>query len=242
MPTTSLEDVITFSCGIGQSYREAEAAVSTAKKIKSTRPVPQRGLYNVVVYEGPPIKDGQNKLSNAQAYQRILRLAQRHYESEEDLTAAYSLGTDPRTGLLNKMGYETRRLELERMGITDGYYILFDGDNMKKTNDTKGHEYVDGLLENAGSAIVKYTRSGVERRVPDQQAPEHKNLRTRDRRPSSNQDIVAHRVNSDGGDEFLVFLPIGDIPITKIDAENLAVRLYNRMYSSQFDFLNKPHR
>ncbi len=206
--TPTLDDIITFSCGIGRSYNEAEHAVNTAKSKKGEFTGPSRLDPNIAVYNEAPMQDGEDAPSNAVDYERILRRIMELPQNAQELAAMERIGRDPRTGLYNTMGYRHRRLELGESGINDGYLILLDGNNMKQANEKIGSLYVDTLLAEAGKGLIAATRSGTDRR--DSATPisnDRRDALNARRKTEYKEDIVAHRVHNDGGDEFLIFVP-----------------------------------
>ncbi|MAG91341.1 hypothetical protein CMO83_01550 [Candidatus Woesearchaeota archaeon] len=202
----TLDDIITFSCGIGRSYEEAERALRKAKARKDAFKGPSRTDPNVVVYQGDRIQDRED-WANALDYRRILRIVEENHNDRRDLDAVERMARDPQTGLYNAMGYAHRRLELSELGINNGYYILLDGNNMKQENARIGSSHVNDLLAEAGKGLIEATRSGTERRVSTEQPTNEDRRKKEDRRKYQDEgDIIAHRVHGDG-DEFLVFVP-----------------------------------
>ena len=204
-----LEGIIAFSCGIGRSFEEAEVALRKAKERKAQFEGNRKVTPNIVVYNGEPIEDIGDRESNARDYANIVRLVQHSHASEDDLRAVENLGRDPRTGLYNKMGYDLRRLELRQLGSGQGYYILFDGNNMKDANSRYGSSFVDNLLAEAGKSLFLDVRSDIDRRdsITSQDYKGYDRRQIERRELPDNPDIVAHRVNDGAGDEFLLFLP-----------------------------------
>lgn len=79
-------------------------------------------------------------------YKKLRSKIQQFNDAETWHRLAY---TDDLTGLFNRTAYSKRVSEIERMKKTDGYgIILFDIDNFKNINDSKGH------LE--GDLVLKY--------------------------------------------------------------------------------------
>ncbi len=236
--TNGLEGIITFSCGIGRSFEEAEAALKTAKERKADFEGNKRFNPNIVHYTNEPIPDIENIASNARDYARIVKLVWENH-SEEDLRAAENLGRDPRTGLYNKMGYDLKRLELRQLGFDQGYYILFDGNNMKGANLRYGSSFVNNLLAQAGQSLFLDARSGIDRRDSEGSQDYTSDRRKVERRTlPKTPDIVAHRVNDNAGDEFLLFLPIHGTK-SKEEMHDIAMRFLMNMYARQSSYLTK---
>ncbi|MBI2655287.1 hypothetical protein HYX06_02575 [Candidatus Woesearchaeota archaeon] len=239
--TKNLEGIITFSCGIGRSFEEAEVALGKAKERKAQFDGNRKFSPNIVVYNGEPIADIEDIASNARDYARIVRLVHHSHTSEEDIMAVENLGRDPRTGLYNKMGYDLRRLQLRQLGFNQGYYILFDGNNMKDANSRYGSSFVDNLLAEVGKSLSLDSRSGIDRR--DFRASQDHNEGDRrqvERRGLSNTpDIVAHRVNDGAGDEFLVFLPMPSVRKSVEEIYGIAMRFLMNMYNRQLRYLTE---
>ena len=237
----NLEEIMIFSCGIGRSFEEAEVALGKAKERKAQFDGNRKFSPNIVVYNGEPIADIEDRASNTRDYARIVGLVQHNHTSEEDLRAVENLGRDPRTGLYNKMGYDLRRLQLRQLGFDQGYYILFDGNNMKDANSRYGSSFVDNLLAEVGKSLSLDSRSGIDRR--DSRAIQDYNegdKRQVERRELSNTpDIVTHRVNDGAGDEFLVFLPIPNAKKSVEEIYGIAMRFLMNMYSRQSNYLTE---
>ena len=233
MVNPHLEDIITFSAGIGRSFEEADSALRQAKARREN--LDREGLkYNTVLYQGEPLHDPKNQ-SNAEPYMRILRFLQENGAGDDVLKAAEELTFDPRTGLLNKLGYETRRLQMEDIK-GQGYYLIFDGNNMKRLNDNYGQSLVDRLIENSGRALVEFTRSSADRRASSKIPDKDQRKSIEDRRQNFYQeDIIALRVNGDCGDEFLVFVPIPHTPENTEIVQRMARRIQDGMYLKQLD-------
>ena len=205
-----LDDIILFSVGIGRSFQEATEAIQHAKTAgRRTEP------FNIKVYSGDPIQDQPPAASNAPNFLVVRRYLQANGAGQEVLKALGELGTDPKTGLLNKLGYETSRMELSELGRRSGYYILLDGNDMHGHNAEKGYTGVDLYLEAAGhaiKAILHETRSGLDRRQHSTDGvQDEKRKRIRRFSTAQQEDIFAHvlghRVNDSAGDEFLLFIP-----------------------------------
>ena len=237
MVNSHLEEIITFSAGIGRSFEEADAALRQAKARR--RNLDEEGLkYNTVLYQGEPLHDSENQ-SNAEPYMRILRFLQENGAGYDVLKAAKEITLDPRTGLLNRVGFETRLLQMGELDSRQGYYLLFDGNNMKRLNDTYGQSLVDRLIENSGRALVEFTRSSADRRASSKIPGKDQRKSIEDRRQNFYQeDIIALRVNGDCGDEFLVFVPMPHTAENTEIVQRMARRIQDGMYLKQLDFYN----
>ncbi len=213
--------IIKYSVGIGESFEEAAAALTRAKSADKSR------LDNIVAFEGEGLgSKEQKKASNAEHYKRVLRHL-RETDAGPDVMQSYkALGEDPRTGLFNKLGYETAMLEMRENGKDIGYYILIDGNNMHDHNSEKGYSTVDNYLEATGKAILEATRSGLDRREPERANPGR-------RMEDYSEDIVAHRVNDSAGDEFLIYLPLDHATRSIGDARRVAERVLDNIYEKE---------
>ncbi len=218
------ETIIKYSVGIGKSFEEAAEALEEAKsKDKDS-------LANIVEHEGPKLEDKDVALSsNADNYIKILRFLQENDADDETIHAHSELGEDPRTGLFNKMGYETARLELKELGVSEGYFILLDGNNMHDHNAEKGYTSVDEYLEATGRAIksiVKSTRSGLDRRGEERACLGR-------RKEPGEEDIIGHRVNDSAGDEFLIYVPLKHNAENKEIVGRIAERVIENIYDKE---------
>ena len=229
--TIDLEGIISFSGGIGRTLEEANIAFSTAKQRKDLDNI---YAHNVVVYDGPPVAESAPSPSHAQEYMRVLKFIQEKDVSGQLSDDVKKLGNDPRTGLLNRMGYQVRRLELDKLGKNQGYYIVLDGNNMKAANDKYGHSAVNDLLAESGRAVTELTRAGYDRRSGAENFPSDENSRKGERRSMVGiQDIVAHRINGDGGDEILLFIPLAHSDNNLKIVESIVYRVLNKIYEYQ---------
>lgn len=179
-------DIITISCGIGRSLQEATNAVRKAKKKKKKE-------YNIGVYEGKRLRSKipEKFRTRIKSY---IKLAKTLSPKQKKLLDKFALH-DSMTGLLNKTGFILRLIELQNMEINEGYYLLFDLDNLHEWNEKIGYAKVDKVIEIAGKEIMKSIRHNKERVA----------------------DVLGHRLHESAGDEFLVFLP------SKYSPENLQI-------------------
>lgn len=92
----------------------------------------------------------------------IVELLHKNYELRkraenfDDVKLWHTLAfKDDLTGLYNKNAYSRRADEIEKLDTTKGYAImLFDVDNFKKINDTKGHLEGDAVLKYVAKTLV----------------------------------------------------------------------------------------
>jgi GGDEF domain-containing protein len=142
-----LEEILTFSVGIGNSRAEAEIALKKAKENK-TNP------FSIVNYVGEPINEEYTTDPRTKAY---ITLRNQLLESgdTEGLENLKSLVIDHRTGLNNLIGYNAQLSEQPEQKRT----ILFlDGNNMKYFNSKYGYTHTDQLLETTGKTITNNIR------------------------------------------------------------------------------------
>lgn len=220
---------ITYSVGIGKTFPEATRALFTAKERKATA----APLDNIVVYQGTPLPDSPLTSSNAQSFLRVRSALESAKISEPILQDHDALLRDPRTALLNKLGYEVALLDFPN-GPAERAYVLFDGNNMHGHNEQYGFDIVTGQLDIAGRSIGAFINSL--RIKPDRRRSEDPHYISERRHDSHDRrahplitDALAHRVNGDGGDEFLVVLAGADVNI----AQSVAKRALTAMYKAQ---------
>lgn len=195
--------VIGISCGIGRSFEEAARAVVKAKKHKGKE-------YNIEVYSGKRLRSKipTNFKKKIDSY---LEFCKKIGDEQKKMLENFSLH-DPITGLLNKTGFFLRLEQLKRMKIEQGYYMLFDLDDLHKWNEKIGYARVDKKLGIIGREILSNIRHHRERAA----------------------DILGHRLNESAGDEFLIFFP------SKHDDENL--KLFIKRAKSIINGINKKQK
>ncbi|MFH1064022.1 MAG: diguanylate cyclase [Candidatus Woesearchaeota archaeon] len=204
----SLEGVlITVSVGIGQNTSEAELALKVAKGKKS-----KRLTHNIVTYTGSPIKERPLEHSDVvDSYLNLERML-KGQNNEEGLRNLEMMKLDPRTRLLNKLGYAVTRSKMISNGTYRNRIILFmDGDNMKDMNTQYGYSVTDRYITAMGRALARNLRQ--------------KNDPGTDTRDS---DALGHRYNDSGGDEFIV-----DLSCPGEYSKNVAKRCIDVMYDAQ---------
>lgn len=182
-----MRNVISVSCGIGRSLEEAAKAVKKAKVYKGKRE------FNVEVYKGKRLR-GKIPEVLKERINNYLKLSSKLSDEQKKLLNSFAL-QDSITGLLNKTGFILRLVQLQKMGITNGYYLLFDMDNLHGWNKKLGYTKVDKAIEIAGKEILTNIRRDKERAA----------------------DVLGHRLHESAGDEFLVFFP------SKHTKENLKI-------------------
>ncbi|MGB9707981.1 MAG: GGDEF domain-containing protein [Candidatus Pacearchaeota archaeon] len=207
---TTRSDIIKVSCGIGRSFEEAARAVAEAKKNKG------KDDFNIRVYNGVRLK---SKLPESfkQRVQEYLLLARGLTEEQKKILANFSL-YDPVTGLLNKMGFVLELEKLKQKGITEGYYLLFDMDDLHEWNNKLGYTEVDRYLEVIGQTIKNNIR--------------HEKLIYSEERVT---DVVGHRLNESAGDEFLIFVPAEHNEKNVERLKIMATRLLEKIYERQLE-------
>lgn len=102
----------------------------------------------------------------------------------------YNATHDALTGLLNRRGANEVLDSLMEKNPADFAVVIVDLDNLKATNETRGHASGDDLLQRASAVFQDSLRHGIDKRQADTVA----RGRTGD----------SARI---GGDEFLLFLP-----------------------------------
>lgn len=203
-------ELIKVSCGIGRSFEEAARAVSEAKKNKG------KSDFNIEVYNGTRLRSKIPE-SFKQRVQEYFTLAKGLTEEQKKILANFSLH-DPVTGLLNKTGFVLSLEELKQKGITNGYYLLFDLDDLHEWNNKLGYAEVDRYIEMIGQIIKNNIR--------------HENLT---KSKESVADVVGHRLNESAGDEFLIFVPAEHNEKNVERLKLLATRLLEKIYERQIE-------
>ena len=203
-------ELIKVSCGIGRSFEEAARAVTEAKKNKG------KDDFNIKVYNGTRLR---SKLPESfkQRVQEYLLLAKELSNDQIKILENFTL-KDPLTGLLNKTGFVLKLEELKQKGINEGYYILFDLDDLHDWNNKLGYNEVDRYIEMIGQAIKNNIRHG--------------DFCSSDKRVA---DIVGHRLNESAGDEFLIFVPAEHNEKNVERLKVLATRLLEKIYEKQIE-------
>jgi len=202
--------IITVSCGIGRSFEEAARAVAEAKKEKG------KNEFNIKVYRGKRLRSKIPE-SFKQRVQEYYKLAKELSDEQVKILQNFSL-RDPVTGLLNKTGFVLQLEELKRNGITEGYYILFDLDDLHDWNSKLGYAEVDRYIELIGKTIKENLR--------------HENLYSSSKRAT---DVVGHRLNESAGDEFLIFVPAEHNEKNVEKLKIMATRLLEKIYEKQIE-------
>ncbi|MBW2967272.1 diguanylate cyclase [Candidatus Woesearchaeota archaeon] len=201
--------VIKVSIGIGHNVEEAELALREAKTRKG------QDFYNIVVYAGAPV--AAEEVTSAPDVECYLRLEDRLQDDLSALMDLENLKYDPKTGLLNRVGYEVAVQKLKDRGqYGERVFMLIDGDDMKRANAALGYSTTDRYLEAIGNALRSEVRQSDE---------------TGDAR---DVDILVNRKNGAGGDEFVV-----DIGCSYRNAPRIARRYVRAMYSAQMELSRK---
>lgn len=204
------DDIIKVSCGIGRSFEEAARAVREAKKEKNKKE------FNIKVYNGDRLRSKIPE-SFKQRVQEYSSLAKGLTEEQKKILENFSL-KDPLTGLLNKLGFVLELEKLKQKGITEGYYILFDLDDLHEWNNKLGYTEVDKYIEVIGKTIKTNLR--------------HEKLIESKERIA---DIVGHRLNESAGDEFLIFVPAEHHEKNLEKLKTIAIRLLEKIYEKQIE-------
>ena len=201
-----MAEIITMSCGIGRSFKEAMVAVTKAKKSKTK--------FNLKFYEGRKLRSKihKNFKKRAKDYFNLAKTL-----SKEQIKALQSFSFhDPITGMLNKTGFVIKLEELKKRGITKGYYILFDLDDLHYWNSKLGYLKVDEYLEMIGREIVDTLRSR-KLSTPEERVVE----------------VVGHRLNESAGDEFLIFISLKQCEKSREKIKEVVHDILKRVYEKQ---------
>jgi GGDEF domain-containing protein len=199
--------IIKVSIGIGRNLAEAEQSIHVAKQRKD-----EHRYYNIELYQGRRIHEHHEE--DNKAIRSYLRLEDklRKQDDLEGLADLENLKIDPKTGLLNRTGYEIEVMKLRRAGeYHDRVIIFIDGDDMKRTNESLGYEETDRYLVSIGKALRGEIRT---RNEPDKKA--------------RNVDVLLNRKNDSGGDEFII-----DLHCDYAHAEHVARRYVRAIYRAQ---------
>lgn len=204
-----MAELITLSCGIGRSFEEAAKAIMEAKKNKLNN------LNNIQIYNGLRLRSKLHEglKQKVQEYHKLSRVLSEEYKK---LLEEFAL-RDPVTGLLNKTGFVLNLEKLKQEGIVEGYYLLFDLDDLHDWNNKIGYTKVDEYIEMIGKVI-------------------HSNIRHENMTSSGQQrtaDVIAHRLNESAGDEFLIFVPCNPNEDNMNNARKIAERILQRIYEKE---------
>ena len=203
-PKKSSKKKITVSCGIGFSFEEASRAMQQAKNKKHIH-------YNIQIYKGPRLKSKfpeRFKQKVRDYFKLSKQLSKKQKEILENLVLY-----DYLTGMYNKTGYILRLEELKLKGVKEGYYILFDLDDLHYWNKKLGYAGVDKFIESFGNELLNNIRhETIEGRMPD---------------------ILGHRLNESAGDEFLLFIPLKHNKENSEIVMKLIKRLIDKVYSKR---------
>lgn len=179
--------LIKLSVGIGHNLLEAEEALKVAKKNKH-----KHKKFNIEIYAGPKLK--YTDVIPSEIIEAYLRLEKRLSNSPKDLIDLEILKRDPKTKLLNKLGYYIEKQKLEntkKYTPKNRYILLFDADSMHFLNKKYGYETVDRYLEAVGKALSENIRDSKDRKEKDM-------LKIKD--------LLNNRKNDAAGDEFIIDL------------------------------------
>ncbi len=203
-----MSELITLSCGIGRSFEEAAKSVLEAKKNKLNN------INNIQIYSGIRLRSKLHEglKQKVQQYHKLSRVLSEEYKK---LLEEFAL-RDPVTGLLNKTGFVLNLEKLKQQNITDGYYLLFDLDDLHAWNNKIGYTKVDEYIEMIGKVIHSNIR--------------HENM---DNSRQRNADVIAHRLNESAGDEFLIFVPCNPNEENMDNARKIAERILQRIYEKE---------
>ena len=156
--------LIKLSVGIGKNLAEAEEALKVAKKNKH-----KHKKFNIEIYTGKTIKYNVDLMPN-EIIDAYLRLENKLSNSSKDLLDLEKLKRDPKTKLLNKLGYYIEKKKLEEKKIYNSknrHILLFDADSMHHLNKKYGYETVDKYLEAIGKTLAENIRDSDTRKEKD---------------------------------------------------------------------------
>jgi len=200
---------IKLSVGIGRNIAEAEYALKIAKKNKYK---PQK--FNIQIYSGKKLNcDKPVPKTIIDAY---LRLEKKLSDSPKALLDLEKFKKDPKTKLLNKLGYYIEKTKLEQKkeyNPDQRFILLFDADSMHDLNKKYGFAKVDKYLEAIGKALNDNIRDSLERKEKDL-------LKIKD--------LLNNRKNDSAGDEFII-----DLSCDKKHLRTIAERYLIKCYEYQ---------
>ncbi|HOW29761.1 MAG TPA: diguanylate cyclase [archaeon] len=201
--------LIKLSVGIGRNLAEAEEALKIAKTNKN-----KHKKFNIEIYNGPKLK--YTNIIPSEIINAYLRLEKKLSNSPKELLDLEILKKDPKTKLLNKLGYyiELQKLELKKKyNKRNRFIILFDADSMHLLNKKYGYETVDRYLEAIGKALSENIRYSKDRNEKDL-------LKIKD--------LLNNRKNDAAGDEFII-----DLSCNKKYLKQIAERYITNCYEYQ---------
>lgn len=200
---------IKLSVGIGRNLAEAELALKSAKKNKY-----KHRKFNIKIYSGKKLNcDKPVPKTIIDAY---LRLEKKLSDSPKALLDLEKFKKDPKTKLLNKLGYYIEKTKLEKTkkyNPDKRFILLFDVDSMHALNKKYGYEKVDKILEAIGKALNDNIRNSLDRKEKDL-------LKIKD--------LLNNRKNDSAGDEFII-----DLSCEKKYLRNIAERYLIKCYEYQ---------
>lgn len=202
--------LVKLSVGIGRNITEAEEALRLAKKNKFIKD------YNIEIYKGPK-KEDKKTFFEKQTIGAYLRLKEALLKSKKSLDDLELFKFDPKTNLLNRLGYhiEKEKLILKKTYDKDKRFImLFDADSMHDLNKKYGYQKVDVHLRLIGKALKENIRDVLDKN-------DQVNLR-------KIKDILYNRRYDSAGDEFII-----DLSCNKKDLFKIARRYLEKCYNYQ---------
>lgn len=215
---TSIDDkvLMKFSVGIGHNIAESQEMLKIAKSNKMLG-----NHYNISCYND---NNGTRSLpyihKSNELIDGYIRLEQKLHNDIDALRDLERMKYDPLTGLLNKTGYAIEVQKLIQNGMYDDRVIIFmDGDGLHELNEKLGYAKVDEILTRCGRALTDTSRH------------HHNNngFYNTDKK-ARNIDVLNHRVNDSGSDEFII-----DINCPYEFGINVAKRYIDSMYKSQLE-------
>lgn len=91
--------------------------------------IKEKKEFNIEVYEGERLRSPIPETFKKKIYQYI-EFTKTLDDKQKKMLEDFSLH-DPITGLLNKTGFFLKLAELKRIKIDEGYYMLFDIDDLQ---------------------------------------------------------------------------------------------------------------
>jgi len=201
--------VIKLSVGIGRNIKEAEEALKIAKKNKH-----KNKRFNIEIYIGPKLK--YTDTINSEIIDAYFRLEKKLSNCPTALKDLEIFKRDPKTKLLNKLGYYIEKQKLEvnkKYNPKNRFLFLFDADSMHLLNKKYGYETVDKYLETIGNALSEKIRRSRDRMKTDL-------LKIRNQ--------LHNRKNDAAGDEFII-----DLSCNQKDLRKIAERYITNCYEYQ---------
>jgi len=204
-----------LSVGIGYTIKEAGEALLFAKTKKN------KNLFlNIEIYNGKNKLEIQENDYNEtiNSYNELEKFLI-ETKNQDKLKCLESFLYDPKTNLLNRIGYNLQINKLKKENKYKNRAILFfDVDDMHSLNEKLGYNKTDNCLKLIGQTLNHCIRKNRE-------------LEDQDFLNVTVNDPISHRKNDNVGDEFIIDLhcPNNDLSIAK----KVAIRYLSEIYKEQ---------